>query len=75
VSATMSEKLLEAEDVAGMLGMTPGWVYREVRGGRLPHVKLGRYVRFRRSTIEKWLEDREAESVTSPATTKRPGAR
>jgi len=52
-------RLLEAEDVANYLGMRTDWVYREVRAGRLPHIRLGRAVRFRRESIEAWLESRE----------------
>lgn len=54
-SAPSPARLLEAEDVAGLLGMTTDWVYREVRAGRLPHIRLGRYVRFRRESIDAWL--------------------
>jgi excisionase family DNA binding protein len=39
--------------------MTTDWVYREVRAKRLPHIRLGRYVRFRREWIEAWLDARE----------------
>jgi excisionase family DNA binding protein len=52
-------RLLEAEEVARYLGMRTDWVYREVRAGRLPHIRLGRAVRFRRESIETWLEARE----------------
>jgi excisionase family DNA binding protein len=52
-------RLLEAEEVAQYLGMRTDWVYREVRAGRLPHIRLGRAVRFRRESIEAWLESRE----------------
>ena len=52
-------RLLEAEEVARYLGMRTDWVYREVRAGRLPHIRLGRAVRFRRESIEAWLESRE----------------
>ena len=51
--------LLEADDVARYLGMRTDWVYREVRAGRLPHIRLGRAVRFRRDSIEAWLAARE----------------
>ena len=49
-------RLLEADEVARYLGMRTDWVYREVRAGRLPHIRLGRAVRFRRESIEAWLE-------------------
>ena len=51
--------LLEADDVARYIGMTADWVYREVRAGRMPHIRLGRYVRFRRESIDAWLVARE----------------
>ena len=42
--------------MADMLGMTTDWIYREVRAGRLPHIRLGRYVRFRQESIDAWLD-------------------
>ena len=57
--AESRSRLLEADEVARYLGMRTDWVYREVRAGRLPHIRLGRAVRFRRESIEAWLESRE----------------
>ena len=57
--AESASRLLEAEDIAGYLGMRTDWVYREVRAGRLPHIRLGRAVRFRQESIDAWLESRE----------------
>ena len=59
VGAEPQARLLEAEEVARYLGMRIDWVYREVRAKRLPHIRLGRYVRFRRESIEAWLDARE----------------
>ena len=39
--------------------MTQAWVYAETRAQRLPHVRLGRYVRYRREAIDAWLERSE----------------
>jgi excisionase family DNA binding protein len=39
--------------------VTRSWVYAETRREALPHVRLGRYVRYRRSAIERWLEGAE----------------
>lgn len=69
----MEDKLLDADEVAAILGMTSDWIYREVRAGRLPHIRLGRYVRFRRGTLLGWLEQREAESLRSRPHKRRPG--
>ncbi len=57
-------RLLEAEDVVNYLGMRTDWVYREVRAGRLPHVRLGRAVRFRRESIDAWIESQERGAST-----------
>ena len=59
VRSESASRLLEAEDVANILGMRTDWVYREVRAGRLPHIRLGRAVRFRRESIEAWIQSRE----------------
>jgi excisionase family DNA binding protein len=51
------EPLLTAVEVASVLRVTPDWVYAQSRRNGLPHVRLGRYVRFRRSAIEQWLDE------------------
>lgn len=56
-----SSRLLTAGEVAERLCMTTGWVYAATRANRVPHVRLGRYVRYRADAIERWiagLEDR-----------------
>ena len=63
VSVTDTERthspLLTAEDVAELIGMTPAYVYRLVRGDEIPHLRFGRTVRFRRESVERWCEERE----------------
>jgi excisionase family DNA binding protein len=56
----LAEPLLHAEDVARLVGMTPKWIYDETRKGRIPHIKLGRYYRYRESSISRWLAALEA---------------
>lgn len=51
----MTNQLLTAEDVATMLGMGTDWIYAQVRANRIPHVRLGRFVRFRADSIEQWI--------------------
>jgi excisionase family DNA binding protein len=50
------DRLLTAEEVAAFMRVTRSWVYAETRRDGLPHVRLGRYVRYRRSAIERWME-------------------
>jgi len=57
--------LLSAQDVAEIVGMTKDWVYAETRAGRIPHVQLGRYYRYRAESIEAWLRGIE-QRATQP---------
>lgn len=56
-------RLLTVEDVAQRLGVTKDWVWAQARAGRIPHVQLGRYRRFREEALDEWLRRLEAESV------------
>ena len=58
--------LLTADEVAVMLRMTKAWVYAQTRANRIPHVSLGRYVRYRRSAVLAWLSRIEQEAATRP---------
>jgi excisionase family DNA binding protein len=51
--------LLTAEDVAALLRVTPAWVYSETRRHRIPHIRLGRYVRYRRDALVAWMDQLE----------------
>jgi excisionase family DNA binding protein len=47
-------------DVAGCaayLSQSERWVRRQVQEGKLPYVRMGRRLAFRRSALEKWIED------------------
>jgi len=48
------EPLLNAKQVAALLGVPLSWVYDNV--GRLPVLRVGKSLRFRASEIEAWLE-------------------
>jgi len=61
----MTGPLLTADDVAALLGVGADWIYSETRAGRIPHVKLGRYRRYRRESIAAWLAELEAASTVS----------
>jgi excisionase family DNA binding protein len=36
--------------------VTPAWVYAQTRRRRIPHLRLGRYVRYRREALDEWIE-------------------
>ncbi|HEY1740476.1 MAG TPA: helix-turn-helix domain-containing protein, partial [Acidimicrobiia bacterium] len=55
-------EVLTADEVASLLRMTTGWVYEQTRRNRIPHMRLGRYFRYRREAIEAWMGGLEDSS-------------
>lgn len=58
-SEPTSGALLTAEEVAALLRVTPAWVYTETRRNHIPHVRLGRYVRYRADALAEWMDELE----------------
>jgi excisionase family DNA binding protein len=46
--------LLNAAQAAALLNVPASWVLAEARHDRIPHVRLGRYVRFEATELEAW---------------------
>jgi excisionase family DNA binding protein len=55
--------LLTAQDVAERLGVSKDWVWAQARAGAIPHVRLGRYRRFRAEAIEAWIVELETSNL------------
>jgi excisionase family DNA binding protein len=56
----VTDRLLEAKEVAGLLAVPVSWVRAETRAGRLPHLTLGRYKRYDEAAVFAWLETQRA---------------
>lgn len=69
-NSRLDAPLLDAGEVARILGVPKTWVYAKTRAGRLPHVNVGRYRRYRRTTLDAWITARERGPVdlSSPDT-------
>jgi predicted DNA-binding transcriptional regulator AlpA len=52
-------ELMTAAELAQALHVSVAWVYTQTRQEQIPHIKLRRFVRYRRSTIALWLRERE----------------
>jgi excisionase family DNA binding protein len=55
------KNLLRAGELAERLGVPESWVRTEERAGQIPSVRLGRYVRFRLSDVERALAERRRQ--------------
>jgi excisionase family DNA binding protein len=47
--------LLDAKVAATLLNVPESWIYAEARAERIPHVRLGRYVRFVETDLRMWV--------------------
>jgi len=57
-SPRRAQNLLTASELAKHLSLPESWVRTEERAGRIPSFRLGRYVRFRLSDVERSLAER-----------------
>jgi excisionase family DNA binding protein len=55
-----NKALLTTDEVLGYLRVTPRTVYRLIREGELPAVRIGRQWRLRRTDIDHWLDRHKA---------------
>ena len=52
------EKLLTAPEIAEHLGVRTSTIYQWTHQEFIPHIKLGKLVRFRECDVVRWLEER-----------------
>ncbi len=53
----LEHEILTLEEVAHYLRLKPQTIYKWAQEKRIPAVKLGKEWRFRRSVIDRWLDD------------------
>jgi excisionase family DNA binding protein len=51
---TQPSPFVDAKAAAAQLGVPSTWLLAEARANRIPHVRLGRYVRFNREQLAEW---------------------
>jgi excisionase family DNA binding protein len=59
-TAAVPDRLLTAAELAEILNVTETWVREHTRGGLIPHVRLGRYRRYRLERVLGWIDEQEA---------------
>ena len=53
----MAGRLLTASEVGELLNVPSTWVLEHARAGTIPHVRLGRYVRFDEDDVLVWVKN------------------
>ena len=52
----MEKRLLSVAETAGLLGISQSFLYKLVNSESIPHIRLGRAIRFDIRQIDVWLE-------------------
>ncbi len=58
--------LLRAHEAGRLLGLGRSTVFELIAAGELPAVRIGRAVRVPRAGLERWVQERSAESSHLP---------
>jgi len=61
------EEFLTAKEVAELLQIRPSSIYNLVKLGRLKRYPIGRRLRFRRTAVEQFMEERKLLTVKEAA--------
>ncbi len=49
--------LIDAKEAGRLLGVPHTWLFAQARAGRIPHHRLGHYVRFSADDLKLWLQE------------------
>ena len=55
--------LLSIPEVCQELGMGKSWLYRKLKSGEIPSIKLGRVIKVKRSALEEYLENQALQQA------------
>ena len=55
-SKASKSAFLTTEEVLGCLKVNPRTIYRLIKTGELPAIRIGRQWRFRRSNLDEWID-------------------
>ena len=54
----MNQILIGVEEMAKKLDVPVSWLYARTRTNEIPHLKVGKYVRFDESEVWEWLKQK-----------------
>jgi excisionase family DNA binding protein len=57
MASNIEKRMMTVYDVADLLGLHRVTVYEKVSRGEIPHVRIGRAIRFDREVLERWIAE------------------
>ena len=59
----MTNEFLDIHELSECLNIKRSTLYVKVEAGEIPHYKVGRLIRFKKSDVEKWMESHRREQI------------
>jgi len=56
------KELLTVDEIARKLNISVSWIYSNARKkgtNSIPHLKIGKYIRFQEDVVRQWLENQQ----------------
>jgi excisionase family DNA binding protein len=61
--SSAKEVVFDIKQLSEYLNVPYTWVYRQTCDHNIPYYKLGRYNRFKKSEIDKWMEKKSIKPI------------
>ena len=58
-----SDIVFDVKELAGYLKVNESWVYNQVHLKAIPYFKCGKYTRFKKLQIDKWIEQESIKPI------------
>ena len=62
-STNGSDAIFDVKGLAEYLHVTSSWIYKQASLKAIPYFKTGKYPRFRKKEIDRWIESQTARPV------------
>lgn len=59
MSMVAPDRLIDVAEAAELLGVPVSWIRSAARADEIPHIRIGRYLRFRRDRLVEWYAEKE----------------
>jgi len=51
-----NESIMDVNELSSYLKVNNSWIYDQVKNSAIPYIKTGKFLRFKKSSIDKWIE-------------------
>jgi excisionase family DNA binding protein len=62
---TETDTIFDVKGLANYLKVDASWIYNQAHLKTIPYFKIGKYIRFRKSDIEKWISGESIKPIPS----------